>query len=55
VTGQPRTSDESVQVDWLTADQVRELMTDAYAVRLLDAVQEPHLTPVRVHDGRKLL
>ncbi len=55
VAGEPRTSDESVQVDWLTADQVRERMTEAYAVRLLDAVQEHDATPVRAHDGRNLL
>ena len=55
VAGQLRTSDESVQVDWLTADQVRERMTEAYAARLLDAVQQHDATPVRLHDGRKLL
>lgn len=55
VSGQLRTSDESVQVDWLTADQVRERMTEAYAARLLDAVQEHDSTPVRPHDGHNLL
>ena len=54
VAGEPRTSDESLQVDWLTADQVRERMTEAYAVRLLDAVQEHDSIPVRAHDGRNL-
>jgi 8-oxo-dGTP diphosphatase len=55
VSGQIRTSDESVQVGWLTADQVRERMTEAYAARLLDAVQQHGATPVRVHDGHNLL
>ena len=55
VSGVPRTSDESLRVEWLTADQVRAHMTEAYAVRLLDAVQERDLTSVRVHDGRNLL
>lgn len=55
VSGQLRTSDESVQVDWLTADQVRDRMTEAYAARLLDAVHHQDATPVRAHDGRNLL
>ncbi len=55
VSGNPRTSDESVQVDWLTTDQVRARMTEAYAVRLLDALQADDVTPVRAHDGRNLL
>ena len=55
VSGKPRKSDESVRVDWLTADQVRARMTEAYAVRLLDAVQGHDVIPVRAHDGRDLL
>lgn len=55
VAGQQRTSDESVQVDWLTANQVRERMTEAYAARLLDAAHEHDSIPVRPHDGRHLL
>lgn len=55
VTGEPRTGEESVRVDWLSADQVRECMTEAYAVRLLDAIQQHDGTPIRAHDGRKLL
>lgn len=55
IAGQPRTSDESVRVDWLTADQVRACMAEAYAVRLLDAVRAHDATPVRAHDGRSLL
>lgn len=55
VAGEPRPSDESIEVDWLTADQVLERMTEAYATRLLDAVHEHDATPVRAHDGRNLI
>jgi 8-oxo-dGTP diphosphatase len=54
VSGELRTSDESVRVGWLAEDQVRDLMTEAYAVRLLDAQQKGD-TPVRAHDGVRLL
>jgi 8-oxo-dGTP diphosphatase len=55
VSGRPRARDESVQVDWLSTDQVRERMSEAYAVRLLDAVEGQDSTAVRAHDGRNLL
>lgn len=54
-SGKPHTSDESQVVAWLSADQVREFMNEAYAVRLLDAVGEDASAPVRAHDGRRLL
>ena len=40
--GAERTSAETDRVAWLTADQVRDRMREAYAVRLLDAL--PHRT-----------
>ncbi|MEU9579139.1 NUDIX hydrolase [Streptomyces chilikensis] len=51
--GVERTSDESTAVEWLTPDEVSERMSEVYAVRLLDALDEagPH---VRSHDGRQL-
>lgn len=54
VGGAARTSDESVAVSWLTPEEVRAAMTEAYAVRILDALSgdAPH---VRIHDGRRLL
>ncbi|MGX8905875.1 NUDIX domain-containing protein [Streptomyces netropsis] len=54
VGGAERTSDESVAVSWLTAEEVRAAMTEAYAVRILDALGggPPH---VRIHDGQRLM
>ncbi|MFJ6853713.1 NUDIX hydrolase [Streptomyces sp. NPDC091271] len=52
--GTERTSDESTAVEWLTPEQITERMSEVYAIRLLDALDEtgPH---VRSHDGKHLL
>ncbi|MEU9010961.1 NUDIX domain-containing protein [Streptomyces sp. NPDC048479] len=52
--GIERTSDESTAVAWLTPEEVAECMSEVYAVRLLDALDEdgPH---VRSHDGKRLI
>ncbi|WP_406074759.1 NUDIX hydrolase [Streptomyces virginiae] len=52
--GTERTSVESTAVAWLTPDEVAAQMSEVYAIRLLDALDEagPH---VRSHDGRQLL
>ncbi|MCF3960807.1 NUDIX hydrolase [Streptomyces fuscigenes] len=52
--GTERTSSESTAVSWLTPDEVRERMSEVYAVRLLDALDgnDPH---IRSHDGRRLM
>jgi 8-oxo-dGTP diphosphatase len=47
---------EASEVAWLTGDEVRERMDEAFAIRLLDAMEISGLAPaVRVHDGTKLL
>ncbi|MEU4094892.1 NUDIX domain-containing protein [Streptomyces sp. NPDC026673] len=52
--GTERTSEESIAVDWLTPQEVAERMSEVFAVRLLDALDDagPH---VRSHDGKRLL
>nr|WSW45367.1 NUDIX domain-containing protein [Streptomyces sp. NBC_01001] len=52
--GTERTSEESTAVAWLTPDEVSEQMSEVFAIRLLDALDDagPH---VRSHDGRQLL
>jgi 8-oxo-dGTP diphosphatase len=54
VTGEPQPTAEADQIAWLSSDQVRELMDEAYATRLLDALQ-PGPAAVRAHDGLSLL
>lgn len=52
--GTERTSSETTAVSWLTPDEVTDRMSEAYAVRLLDALDGngPH---VRSHDGKNLI
>lgn len=48
--GAPQASDEVREWEWLTRAQVEELMDDAYAVRMLDALDGGPVH-VRAHDG----
>lgn len=52
--GTERTSDESTAVEWPTPEQITGRMSEVYAIRLLDALDEagPH---VRGHDGKHLI
>lgn len=45
---------EAVQVDWLTPDEVTENMTEAFAVRVYDALAGPW-PHIRAHDGVHLV
>ena len=51
--GDATATDESQHVQWLTADQVRERMSPAYAIRVLDALGDH--TASRAHDGFRLV
>ncbi|ARF78263.1 NUDIX hydrolase [Kitasatospora aureofaciens] len=54
-SGAERLSDESVEVDWLTPDEVSDRMAEVYAVRVLDALRDDTAPSIRAHDGRELL
>lgn len=54
VAGEPQPTAETEQIAWLGPDEVRELMDEAYATRLLDALQ-PGPVAIRAHDGLSLL
>lgn len=54
VGGVERTSDETTAVEWLTPGEVEKWMSEAYAVRVLDALM-PNGPKVRAHDGRQLI
>ena len=49
--GALHTSDETDRVSWLTAAEVSDRMTEAYAVRLLDALDAAASVSIRSHDG----
>jgi hypothetical protein len=54
VGGELRPTREAEQVAWLTPNEVRNLMDEAYATRLLDALR-PGSAAIRAHDGLSLL
>jgi ADP-ribose pyrophosphatase YjhB (NUDIX family) len=54
VSGTAQPTDEVGRVEWLSPDQVRQLMDEAYAVRVLDALT-PGDVKVRAHDGVRLV
>lgn len=55
IYGEPRPTDESQQVQWLSRDEVRERMLPAYAVRVFDALAPDSTVSTRAHDGINLV
>jgi 8-oxo-dGTP diphosphatase len=51
--GEATTSDEARQIAWLTPDEIRDRMDEAYAVRMLDALNSGPPS-IRAHDGTHL-
>jgi hypothetical protein len=52
--GHEQLSDESTAVAWLTPDEVMTRMSEAYSVRIADALTDDLAPRVRTRDGRKL-
>ncbi|GAA4532886.1 NUDIX hydrolase [Nonomuraea ferruginea] len=55
VGGQLTETDETRAFRWVNADEVRALASEAFAVRVLDAMNPDHPPAVRQHDGERLL
>ena len=56
ISGTPHPTAEASEAAWLTPDEVRERMSPAFAIRLLDAIEDHlHGPAVRTHDGKDLL
>ncbi|TDD72115.1 NUDIX domain-containing protein [Actinomadura darangshiensis] len=52
VGGSARETSEAQGLRWMNSEEVRELATEAFAVRVLDAMARPATSPaVRHHDG----
>jgi 8-oxo-dGTP diphosphatase len=49
------TSDETRALAWASSSEVSRRMTDAFAIRVLDALKTAAQIPVRAHNGRRLL
>jgi ADP-ribose pyrophosphatase YjhB (NUDIX family) len=48
--GTPAQTEEARELAWLTVDEIRDRMDEAYAVRMLDALLPPP-PAIRAHDG----
>jgi ADP-ribose pyrophosphatase YjhB (NUDIX family) len=55
IAGTPTETEESAAVAWWTANQVATNMSEAFAVRILDALRTDPTPAVRSHDGKRLL
>jgi 8-oxo-dGTP diphosphatase len=53
--GHLATNDEAAAFHWATEAQIPELATEAYAVRILDALHYGNGPSVRQHDGANML
>lgn len=53
--GDLTTTDETRAHRWATPDEIRQLATEAYAVRLLDALNYTGTPAIRTHNGTHLL
>jgi 8-oxo-dGTP diphosphatase len=53
--GHLQTNDESAAFRWTSAGDVADLADEAYAVRVLDALDDEHSPAIRQHDGVHLL
>jgi ADP-ribose pyrophosphatase YjhB (NUDIX family) len=50
----PHPTTEAVEVRWFTPEQLHDCMTEAYRVRLIDALDDDRAS-VRAHDGSRLV
>jgi 8-oxo-dGTP diphosphatase len=55
ISGTPGPTDESVAVEWWHPDRVAAEMSEAFAVRILDALNDDPAPPsIRAHDGTRI-
>ncbi|MGK3107695.1 NUDIX hydrolase [Streptomyces sp. WAC05858] len=55
IDGTPTTGTETRALRWATRDEVTELADEAYAIRVLDALDNTSPPAVRAHDGVRLI
>ncbi len=55
IDGTPTTGAETRALRWVTRDEVTELADEAYAIRVLDALDNTSPPAVRAHDGVRLI
>jgi 8-oxo-dGTP diphosphatase len=55
IAGQLTVNDEVTEFQWATADEVARIVSEAQAVRVLDALHDNATPAIRQHDGVKLV
>jgi 8-oxo-dGTP diphosphatase len=55
LSGAAQRTEEATEVDWLDSAQVTSRMADAFAIRLIDALEVGEPPRVRIHDGQHVL
>ena len=55
IDGAPTTGAETYALRWVTRDEITELADEAYAIRVLDALDNTSPPAVRAHDGVRLV
>ncbi|PJN36066.1 NUDIX hydrolase [Streptomyces sp. CB02959] len=55
IDGTPTTGEETRALRWATREEVTKLADEAYAIRVLDALDATSPPAVRAHDGVKLI
>ena len=55
IDGTPTTGEETRALRWVTREEVTELANEAYAIRVLDALDATSPPALRAHDGVKLV
>jgi 8-oxo-dGTP diphosphatase len=53
--GEPTVSDETEAFRWATESDIYALASEAYAIRVLDALRNSGTAAIRKHDGQQLL
>jgi 8-oxo-dGTP diphosphatase len=54
ISGTATTTTESNQVGWLTRQDVKNRMSEAFAIRITDALDFAGIPAVRIHDGQQV-
>jgi 8-oxo-dGTP diphosphatase len=52
--GRLTTNDEVSGFQWATAEEVKEMADEAFAIRVLDALDNRPIPAVREHDGARI-
>jgi 8-oxo-dGTP diphosphatase len=55
IAGEAKTTSEASEFAWQTPDELATHMSEAYAIRLLDTLEQHASPSVRAHDGTSIV